>query len=150
MPTYTTEYVKNLSTGEPFTFEISAETLGRLQYQRKMIVEGSAPMLGSLENLTTIYEFSFFSAYKELLKIWTENGFTVELITQILEDFGVTEPFIQKLLEDDKFISDTRPWFEGITCDGERASRTLKVVYDIIKSHFSPTGQSGWEWINMF
>lgn len=142
MPTYTTQYVMNLSTGKPFTFEVSSKTLERLEYQRKLITAGQAPMLGSLEELTQTYEFSFFPVYQELLKIWIDNEFTIELITQILEDFGVTETFIQKLLEDEKFLSNTKPWFEGITCDGERASRTLKVVYDVTKSHFSPTGHS--------
>ena len=102
----------------------------------------------NIEEVTKTYEFSFFPAYQELLKIWFENGFTIELITQILTDFGVTEPFIQRLLEDADFISSTKQWFGGITCDGERASRTLRVVYDVTKSYFSPTGRSGWEWVN--
>lgn len=147
MPTYTTEYVKNLTTGEPFTFEVSGETLERFERQKELIRTGKSYMLGSIESLTKSYEFSFFPAFEEVLKIWFDNGFTTELITQILEGFGVTEPFIQKLLEDDKFISQTKPMFEGITCDGGRAATTLNIVYDVIKSHYSATGGSGWEWL---
>jgi len=147
---YTTQCVKNLHTGKSFTFEVPQQTIEYFEMQKGLVETGQAPMLGSVEKLTTIYEFSFFPAYKELLKIWTSNGFTTELIVQILADFGVTQPFIYKLLEDDKFISDVQPWFEGITCDGERASRTLKVVYDTVKSYFSPTGKSEWEFFTNF
>lgn len=146
MPIYTTEYVKNLRTGEPFTFEVPKETLERLELQKKLVKAGQAPLLGDLESLTETYEFSFFPAYKELLKIWIKNGFKAELITQILSDFGVTKEFIQKLLEDEKFVSNASQWFEGITCDGGRASRTLKIVYDLTKSHFSANEETGWEW----
>lgn len=137
MPTYKTEYVKNLSTGEPFTFEVPERELERLENQKKLIAAGQAPMLGDIKDLIEIYEFSFFPAYKELLKIWFENEFTTELITQILSNFGATESFIQRLLEDEEYISEVKPWFEGITCDGERASRAMKMVYEQTKSYYS-------------
>jgi DNA-binding transcriptional MerR regulator len=136
MPKYTTKYVKNLSTGEPFTFEVSDDTLKYFEDQKGLIEAGTAPVLGSIEDLTKIYEFSFFPAYRELLKIWTENGFTIELITQILREFGVEDSFIQKLLEDEEYTSRIIPWFEGITYDGGRASRTLAIVYKQTKSYY--------------
>lgn len=138
MPTYTTQYVKNLKTGKSFTFEVTNEKLKRFEYQTKLVETGQAPMLGSLENLIQVFEFTLFPAYQELLKIWFDNGFTIELITQILSEFGADESFIQKLLEDEDYISQIEPWFEGITCDGERSSRTLKIVYNLTKSYYSP------------
>ena len=137
MPVYITQYAKNLKTGEPFTLEVTDEKLKRFEHQKELIKAGRAPMLGNLDNVTQVFEFTLFPAYQELLKIWFDNGFTPELIAQILTDFGMDQEFIQKLLEDDDYISQTAPWFEGITCDGERASRTLKIVYDQTKSYFS-------------
>lgn len=146
MSTYTTQYVKNLSTGEPFILEVDDEVISRLELQKKRVKAGkSSPMLGrSVEELTKTYEFSFFPAFNEVLQIFIEDGFTTELITKILKDFGVSEPFIQKLLEDEDFISQVKPWFSGITSDGGRAVRTLAVVYNSAKSYFSPTGKSEW------
>lgn len=134
---YTTEYVMNLSNGTPFCFDVSDETLSRLEHQKALINQGKAPMLGSIEELTRYYEFSFFPSYKELLKIFFENGYTDELMTEILKDFGVPESFIPKLLEDEEYVSKIKPWFEGITCDGSRASRTLIVVYEKTKVFFT-------------
>ena len=147
MPTYTTEYIKNLSTGEPFIFEVSTKSLERLELQKRLVEEGRAPMLGStVEELKKNFELSCFEAFNKIVEIFIDNGFTTELITKILQDFGVSEPFIRKLLEDDAFISKMKPWFEGITCDGGRAIRTLAVVYDSVKAYFSATGKSEWDW----
>jgi hypothetical protein len=146
MPTYTTEYVKNLSTGKPFVFEVSTESLERLKLQKRLVGEGRAPMLAStVEELVKNFELSCFGAFDKIVEIFINNGFTTELITKILQDFGVSEPFIRKLLEDDAFISRMKPWFEGITCDGGRAIRTLAVVYDSVKAFFSATGKSEWD-----
>ena len=138
MPTYTTEYVKNLKTGKPFTFEVTDEKLARFELQKKLVNAGQAPMLGDLNNITQVFEFTLFPAYQDLLKIWFDNEFTPELMTKILNDFGADEQFIQRLLEDQDYISQTMPWFEGITCDGERAACTLKIVYDQTQSYFKP------------
>ena len=147
MPTYTTEYIKNLSTGEPFTLEVSTESFERLELQKRLVKEGRAPMLAStVEELKKNFELSHFEAFNEIVEIFINNGFTNELITKILRDFGVSEPFMQKLLEDDAFISRMKPWFEGITCDGGRAIRTLAVVYDSVKAYFSAEGKSEWDW----
>ena len=148
MPTYTTEYVKNLSTGEPFVFEVSTESFERLKLQKRLVGEGRAPMLAStVEELVKNFELSCFGAFDKIVEIFIDNGFTTELITKILQDFGVSEPFIRKLLEDDAFISRMKPWFEGITCDGGRAIRTLAVVYDSVKAYFSAEGKSEWDWL---
>ena len=146
MPTYTTEYIKNLSTGEPFIFEVSTESLERLELQKRLVGEGRAPFLAStVEELVKNFELSCFGAFDKIVEIFIDNGFTIELITKILQDFGVSESFIRKLLEDDAFISRMKPWFEGITCDGGRAIRTLAVVYDSVKAFFSATGKSEWD-----
>lgn len=151
MPTYTTEYIRNLSTGEPFVFEVPQETLDRFELQKKVVAAGDSPLLGKdIRSFTENFEVSLFPARKVLLKIWTENGFTTELILQILRDFGVAESFIEKLLEDRDYLSKITPWFGGITRDGGRATRNLKAVYDITQSYFSPTGKSEWEYFTDF
>lgn len=135
---YTTEYIHNLATREPFQFEVPEETVRRLKTQKRLIREGQAPALGTIEELTLIYEFSFFPTYHELMKIWLENGYKEELITAILIDFGLTDSFIAKLLEDQDYVDQVRPWFEGITCDGERAARVLAIIYQKTQQFFSP------------
>lgn len=145
MPTYTTKYVRNIGTGELFTFEISDEEAVHLERWKSLIVSGNSPMLRSRKEIILTKEFSFFPAYKDLLKIWMDNVFTMELITRILKDFGVPDDFAEKLLSDAKFIEDVRPWFAGITHDGSRVSRVLQVVYDTVICHFSPTQRSDWE-----
>lgn len=139
MPKYTTKYVKNLSTGEPIILEVNDDVLKRLERGKRIVLSGQVPMSGGIEGLVKTCEFSFFASYEKVLQIWTEDGFTTELITQILIDFGVPRSFIPKLLEDDDYIANIRPWFAGITCDGERATRTLAVVYDSTKKYFSAT-----------
>ena len=127
---YVTVYVMNIDTGKPFIFDVPCKILERLEQQKSFVSKGQAPLLGdSVVELVEGFEFSLFPAYKEVLKIFLRNGFTIELITKILRDFGAGEPFIQELLKDRTFTSRMIPWFEGIARDGERATRTLKVVY---------------------
>jgi hypothetical protein len=133
---YETQKVKNLFTGEPFSLEIPEEKMRRFEEVKKMLKSGT-PMFQSEEELIRLWEFSFFPSYQELLKIFFENGYTDELMTQILKEFGIPDDFAQKLLEDEQFIENLKGWFEGITCDGERASRTLSYVYEAIAGHFS-------------
>ncbi len=137
MPTYTTEYVKNISTGEPFTFEVTEEKLKRLETQKRMVQAGSAPLLGSsVVELVENFEFSQFPAYEDLLKIFVANGFSTDLITKILQGFGANESFIRELLRNKEFISRVMPWFEGIACDGGRVIGTLRIVYMNVLAHW--------------
>ncbi len=133
---YTTRSITNLFDGKPFSLEVPPEKMARLEKAIKY-AESGAPMSYTKETFMRIWEFSLFPSYQELLKIWMENGYTPKLMAQILKDFGIPDDFAQKLLEDEKFIEGLRGWFEGITCDGERASRTLGMVYDAIAQHFS-------------
>ncbi len=137
MPTYTTVILTNLSTGLPFTFEVTQEKLERFQHHTNMVKTGSAGKLGDLNKLTRAYELSMFPSFQTLLCIFFENGFTNELLIQILNEFGVNKFFIQKLLKDEQYISSIKPWFEGITSDAERATRTLGIVYDQTKSFYT-------------
>lgn len=130
MPTYITQHVKNLTTGEPFTFEVPQETLDRLELQKRYIETGEAsPHLGTIQGLTEVYEFSFFPSYEKVREIFFKNGYTDALITQILTEFGLTEPSVSRLISDPNFVHSVKGWFEDITQDGERAARTLKIVY---------------------
>ena len=90
-----------------------------------------------IEGSTQAWEFSLFPSFKKLCRIWTENGYTDELMAEILGDFGVPDDFAQRLLEDTEFVEKVKPLFEGITCDGERAARTIKAVYDSVEGYFS-------------
>lgn len=136
MPTYITQHVKNLTTGEPFTFEVPQESLDRLERQKRYIEAGEAsPLLGTVESLTESYKFSLFPCYEEVRKIFFQNGYTPELAAQILTEFGLTEPSVSRLIDDPKFVQSVIGWFEGITQDGERTSRTLKIVYHAAKQY---------------
>ena len=137
MPTYTTKYVMNLTTGEPFTFEVPEKVFERLNLQRGLIESGQAPTLGSVQELTTNYEFSFFPSFEKVRGIFFRNEYTNELAIEILTDFGLTAEFAERVVSDEGFVSSAKPWFEGITCDGSRASRTMNRVYDLAKSYFS-------------
>lgn len=132
--TYVTQYVKNLATGESFAFEVPQETLDRLELQKRYIENGEAsPLLGTVQELTEMYEFSFFPSYHEVRKIFFDNGYTDKLATQILTEFGLTEPSVSRLINNPNFVHNVAGWFESITQDGERAARTLKIVYLTVK-----------------
>lgn len=130
----------NLSTGKPFEFEMPDERFARWQHQRNLFLEGSgSPLLGnSLEEIIAMQECYLFPAFEKLLGMWFKNGYTEELMTEILVSFGATEPFISKLLEDKEYVESIEPWFAGITYDGGRASRTLLKIYNKTKQYFSP------------
>jgi hypothetical protein len=131
MPTYTTQYLKSFSTDKPFTFEVTDTDLKRLEFQKRSFESGRLSMLGnSIEELVRNFEFSFFPSYNDVLEISFENGFTFDLITKILRDFGANEMFIQELIRNKNFVSPIKPWFSGIVGDGGRAIRTMSIVYN--------------------
>jgi hypothetical protein len=134
---YETEHIKNLFTGKPFVLEVSPKNMAQFQRVKEMIRLGKIKPDTSEEELLMIWELSFFPSYQEILKIFFENGYSDELMSKILRDFGVPDDFAQKLIEDKEFIEGLKDWFEGITWDGERASRTLKLVYDAVSEYFS-------------
>ncbi len=133
---YETKCIKNFFTGKPFALEVLKEKMTQFERQKDLVRSGNAPMLGSLEELTRLWELSFFPSYNELRKIWFDNGYTDELMAKILEDFEVPDDFAQKLIEDEEFVNGLKGWFEGITCDGERAARTLGFIYDAVAGYF--------------
>jgi len=130
MPTYTTQYLKSFSTDKPFTFEVTDSDLKRLELQKRNVEAGRAPLLGhSVEELVRNFEFSLFPSFRDVLEIFFENGFSFDLITKILRDFGADETFIQELVRNKNFVSPIKPWFSGIIGDGGRAIRTMSLVY---------------------
>lgn len=131
---YITEHALNLSTGEPFSFEVSDEKIEGLERRKKMVEEEQRVFFDP-EELVPLFEFSLFPAFEDLLNIFFGNGFSVELLRKILEDFGVEEESIQRLLQDSDYIAYIKPWFEGITCDGSRAARTLVIVHRVTKRY---------------
>ncbi len=131
MPTYTTAKVRNLSTGHPFVFEVSQDTLDYFERMKEGVRERRSMYLSSEEEAVLIFEFSLFPVYHEVAKIFLKNGFTNELLTQILREFGIEDQtFIQKLLDDSDYVRSIQPWFTGIAGEGIRASRTLGIVYE--------------------
>ncbi len=131
MPTYTTVRAMNLSTGQPFTFEVPQEKLDLFERQKQAAKDRTSMFLSSEEQAISYFEFSLFPAFNDVIKIFFEDGFTIGLLTQILREFGVAdETVIQKLLENSDYISKIRPWFSGITNDGARAARTLGIVHE--------------------
>ncbi len=125
MPKYTTIRAINLSTGLPFTFDVSQEDLDLFEGQKRAAKDRTSLFLFSEEEAISYFEFCLFPAYHEVRKIFLENGLTTELLIQILREFGVEDQtFIQKLLEDSDYISSIQGWFTGIAGEGVRASRT--------------------------
>lgn len=134
MPTYKTEYVRNLTTGAPFIFVVSDEKFNFLMEEKRRKSPDSEVLL---------WEFSLFSSYDVILHIFRGNGYTPELMTQILTDFGLQESLISRLLGDDDYLANTIPWFSDIVHEGERAARTLGIVYDAVRKYYSPTAHTG-------
>ncbi len=131
MPAYSTTRAINLSTRQPFIFEVSQEDLDLFEQQKKAAKNGTSMFLFSEEDAISYFEFSLFPAYNKVVGIFLANGLTDELLTQILNEFGVEDPtLVRKLLKDSDYVSSIRPWFAGIAGDGARASRTLGIVYE--------------------
>ena len=137
MPTYTTIRAKNLSTGQPFIFEISQEELDHFERMKEGVRERRSMYLFSEEEAVRVFEFSLFPAYHKVANIFL-HGFTNELLTQILQEFGIEgQMFIQKLLEDSDYVASIQPWFTGIAGEGIRASRTLGIVYEATQRFYT-------------
>lgn len=132
---YKTKQIRNLFTGEPFTLEVDDARVAKLEKVVERVKSGEFKHLNE-EKLVRSWELSFFPCYQDLLEIFSENGYTDELMAKILKDFEVPDNFAQKLMEDEQFIGRLKGRFEGITCDGERASRTLGCVYDAVGTYF--------------
>ncbi|MCX6717545.1 MAG: hypothetical protein NTU76_02625, partial [Candidatus Taylorbacteria bacterium] len=105
MPTYTTQYLKSFSDDKPFAFEVTEEALELFELQKRSVEAGEAPALGySVEELVRNFEFSLFPSFKDVLEISFENGFSFDLITKILCDFGADESLIQELIRNKDFV----------------------------------------------
>lgn len=130
---YTTEYIVNLITGEPFVFDVDKSKWQHFERQKDWIKshipgQGVPPMY-NLPELKKCFECSLFPAYEEVLKIFIEDGYTEELITQILNDFGLWPELTASIVANPDYRKRVHGWFHGVTCDGERARRTLKIAY---------------------
>ncbi len=138
MPTYTTTLVKNLRTGQPFVFEVTQDDLNLFECQKQRAREHTSMFLSNEEEAFQYFEFGLFPACGKVMKIFLRDGFTPELLTQILREFGVEDPvFIQKLLENQDYISSIRPWFSGIAGEDARATRTLGIVYEATRRFYT-------------
>lgn len=135
---YTCESVNNLQTGEPFVFDVDESRLATFEHNKgvlkRLIEEGDKKAPFKLSCLVRNFEFSFFSAYEDLLNIMFDNGYTPELATKILTDFGLSDESVVSILADPNFEESVGEWFESITCDDDRATRTLEVVYRSVKN----------------
>jgi hypothetical protein len=141
MKDYTTKFVRSFRTGEPFIFPVKEEVLDRLERQKQELKNGEYFYFCSTEKeLVLGFEFSLFNSYESVRKIFCKNGYTNELITKILKDFEVSDEMITRLIENREFVSKVKPWFEGITCDGGRAMRTLKFVYCQVLTFYQEIG----------
>lgn len=135
---YTCESVSNLQTGEPFVFDVEESRLSLFEHNKgvlkRLVEEGDKKAPFRLSCLVRNFEFSFFPAYEDLLEIMFDNGYTPELATKILTDFGLSNESVVGILADPNFERSVRGWFESITCDGDRATRTLEIVYRSAKN----------------
>ncbi len=129
MPLYKTQYVKNLLTGEPLTLEVEDRGIINLSWERMLTYKRSSSLYGQTEQIITKYELSFLPSYKEVLKIFRGNGYTNDLVSLILKDFGLDDSGISSLLADDSFVRKIRGEFKDINCDRGRATKAMLVVY---------------------
>ncbi len=139
MPKYTTTVIKNLSTGQPFVFEVSDDDLKSHEVRKESARRGISPLLPSVEEVVKNFEISRLPTFDRVLGIWIENGFSEKLFADILKDFGLSAGEIRKMCRDKLLISDLKPWFQGITCDGGRAARTMMIVYGAASSRYIDT-----------
>ena len=136
---YTTEHLLNLVTGMPFRLEVESEKVNRLTSRIEQINlqnRCNPTKIKSTAMMVTLFEFSLLPSHKLVCEIWVENGYTDELVTQILRDFGIADNFILRLLASDDFVSAVRPNFAGIIYNSSRASSLLFAVYKKTKSYF--------------
>jgi hypothetical protein len=141
MPIYTTEIVKSLGNGESFDFIISNDDYRKF-YERKEKAKERQNLFMTLKDFIEMYEFSLFSSFQKVVKIFSGKEFDVSLLIQILTEFGINENFIEKLIADPLYMENIESWFEGICCDGERAARTLKMVYRHTEKYFNPDAET--------
>lgn len=135
---YLTRSIRNPYTNEPYALEISDRTMTDFRMAEEQARQGKSVAFRNADQLIRCWEFTLFPAFGDVCQVWTD-GYSKELMKRILTDFGVPHEFIEQLLADDEFVAKAKPWFNGITCDGERASRTLKIIYDELCSHFPQT-----------
>lgn len=126
---YSVQKFRDLLTGEPIILEVRDSELRQFTTLReKFDKEGWSD--SERENMFLCqWEASFFPVYKEVIKIFTENGYTDGLVTQMLKEFGADNHLVQRLLIDADFVNSVKSWFEGITCDGERTTTTMLIVH---------------------
>lgn len=140
MATYTTRHVLHLSTGQPFTFEVPESTLRRLELNTiPPRTTGRLSQIRAQNRRSPVNEFMLFGCFEKVQRIWNEQGCICKLLREILLEFGVSEAFVGKLLEDDNFVSHVKRLFRHINCDGERARNTLVEIYNATKAYFSAT-----------
>lgn len=120
--TFITKHIIDFTTRRPFEFEVDQEEMNRISRYRQQGGENEY-----------LVDFLFFPSREEVRKIFFGNGYTEELVTKILKDFGTPKEKIHELLADQRFVQEIYGWFEDITQDGERAARTLLYVYKAAK-----------------
>jgi hypothetical protein len=146
MTSYQTTILKNLSTGQSFTCMIDEKHLATHLKSLKWHTENyaSSGMARKPKSVILEFEFALLPSFKQVLRIWTRvsEDDIQELLTRMILDFGCPEAFLQKILLDSSFINKVREILTGITCDGGRAARAMRVVYDLVASHYSPDQSS--------
>ena len=126
---YDIQQFRHLLTGESLVLEIPDSEFERFTRLREKFDNEGWSDREQRTSFLRQWEASLFPAYKKVREIFFENGYTDELVTQILREFGADEDLIKKLLTDTDFVKSVKRWFEGITNDGERTTTTMLAVY---------------------
>ncbi len=141
MVQYQTKFLKNLSTGESLVFVVEQDKILAHENALKWHTENyeSSTMARDPKSVICDFEFSLLPSYKQVVKIWTSVSVTEmrELVTRMILDFGCPETFLEKVLVDQDFMKRVGEVLVGITCDGSRAVRSMKVAYGLVASHYS-------------
>jgi len=70
--------------------------------------------------------------YKKTYAIF--SGYEPEIVEKVVDSITTDRTLVARIITDEDFIRQIKPWFRDITCDGGRANTTLNIIYTCAKS----------------
>lgn len=141
MYVYHTSQIMNLSTKERFEIKVSFKSLRRHRKNLRSIVcprpfeieMVSIYRFRSTKTMTAHFELMSFPVFEEFMRVMFTPEDPDRLLKESLVQLGASEEDIEKLIKNEKFVASAKSYFTGITCDGERALRTMLHLYRCAK-----------------
>ena len=125
-----TIHVLNLTTGQPFEFDVPEKKLNQFEHFKQRQSSSDGPDSKAVRKLTEEFEAGLFPSHEEVRGIFLHNGYTDELVAKILFDFGVLLDEAVLIIRNERFHRTVYPCFKGIAHDSGRATRALRHVYN--------------------